>query len=57
MAGMNTLLWSLIVAVYAVCIWMWRSDFGGQFTNRRRRMRRVIAASTGVGTEPPKWAA
>jgi hypothetical protein len=57
MADVNTLLWSLIVAAYAVSIWVWTSDFGKQFPRRSRRRQRVIAANRDVGAEPPQWAA
>ena len=57
MVSMNTLLWSLIVAAYAVAIWMWTSDFGKQFPRRGRRMQPVVATRTDVGAGPPQWAA
>jgi hypothetical protein len=54
---MNTLLWSLIVAAYALSIWVWTSDFGKQFPRRSRRRHRIIAAGKEEGTALPKWAA
>jgi hypothetical protein len=57
MADMDTLLWILMVAAYAVSIWMWASDFGRHFPRRSLCMRRVTAASAEVATEPPQWAA
>jgi len=40
MTFMDLLLWTLLVSAGAVCIWIWKSEFGVQFPSRNHRSER-----------------
>jgi len=43
---MDALLWLMILTAYAVCIYLWRSEFGKRFPRRpRARVRRRASDS------------
>ncbi len=44
---MSIFLWLMLSGAFALCVWIWTSDFGRQFPRRARR----LGAPTEAGTD------